>query len=162
MRNLPEKKFTNFLVIEGNDGGLLNNGVMHFNSSHRLVKAWADFIAKNYDPEDYYLHGPTALSHVYGSLCKEKDKGDGKRLCPDVKLVTYKYFCPIGAPFWELMFEDATDITISMVKNSFGIHLWNSLSAKKPILVGTKQLYALIAQENCPITVNSRDTFSDQ
>lgn len=153
LRELPVLKFTNFLVIEGVDGELLNNGVLHFNAGHRLVKAWIDSIASNYDPEDYYLHGPTTLSQVYSQMCTADRR---TRRCPDVKLVTYKYFCPIGAPFWELIFQNASEHTINMVKSSYGIHLWNSLSGKKEILLGTTQLYAVIAQGHCPHCVRSK------
>lgn len=162
VRELPLARFSNFLVIEGLDGGLLNNGVMHLDANHWLVDKLMRYIDENYDPGDYHLHGPRALSIVFHDLCKYDDKVARKKACPDIKLVSYTRFCPIGAPFWELTFDNVTDYTAGLVSKSYGIHLWNFLSSKKRVDFASNQLYALVARQSCPHSVRNEMHFVDQ
>lgn len=161
LKPLDEKLLHNVLLVEGNDGQQLNNGVMHFEPGHRLVNELIQYLAAEYDPEDYYLHGPTALTNIYIRLCSNGTGRMKKKspMCPDVSLLSYKHFCPIGPPFWHLYFEEASDQSLSMISSSYGVHLWNFLSSKEPIRMGTRQLYATLAAKNCPITAKRFDQF---
>ena len=80
-------------------------------------------------------------------------------MCPDVSLLSYKHFCPIGPPFWHLYFENASDQSLSMINSSYGVHLWNFLSSNEPIRMGTRQLYAILAAKHCPVTAKRFDQF---
>jgi hypothetical protein len=161
LKSLDEKLLHNVLLVEGIDGQQLNNGVMHFEPGHRLISQLIQYLAAEYDPEDYYLHGPTALTHVYIRMCSNGTGRMKKKssMCPDVSLLSYKHFCPIGPPFWHLYFEDASQQSLSMIRSSYGIHLWNFLSSNEPIRMGTRQLYAILAAEHCPFTANRFEQF---
>ena len=151
LKPLDEKSLHNFLLVEGMDAKQLNNGVIHFEARHRLVKELIKFLAAEYDPDDYYLHGPTALTHIYHKLCASS--------CADVKVLSHNYFCPIGPPFWHLYFEDSSKYSLSLLNNSYGVHMWNFLSANETIRIGTKQMYAVLAAEHCPVTASHYDDF---
>ena len=162
LKPLNEKLLHNVLLVEGIDGQQLNNGVMHFEPGHRLINELIQHLAAEYDPEDYYLHGPTALTNVYLRLCSSNGTGGTKKkssMCPDVSLLSYKHFCPIGPPFWHLYFENASDQSLSMINSSYGVHLWNFLSSNEPIRMGTRQLYAILAAKHCPVTAKRFDQF---
>jgi hypothetical protein len=164
LKPLDEKLLHNVLLVEGADGKQLNNGVIHFEPGHRLIKELIQYLAAEYDPEDYYLHGPTALTNVYIRLCSSNNGTAGRikrksSVCPDVSLLSYKHFCPIGPPFWHLYFEEASRQSLSMINSSYGVHLWNFLSSNEPIRMGTRQLYAILAAEHCPITANRFNQF---
>jgi hypothetical protein len=158
LKPLDEKLLHNVLLVEGIDRRQLNNGVMHFEAKHRLVGELIEYLSNEYDPDDYYLHGPTALTDVYIQLCND-GSGLKKKSCPDVSLLSYKHFCPIGPPFWHLYFEEVTAQSLLMINSSYGVHLWNFLSSNEPVRMGTRQLYAILAAENCPVTAKRMSEF---
>jgi lactosylceramide 4-alpha-galactosyltransferase len=44
-----------------------------------------------------------------------------------------------------------SDKTLKKVEESYGMHIWNKMSSKKEIIVGSKQAYGLLAEEYCPV-----------
>jgi hypothetical protein len=62
-----------------------------------------------------------------------------------------KEFFPIPYQKWALFFDESTsDNTMEVIKDSFGVHVWNKLSKNSNIIVGSKQPYSLIAAKACP------------
>lgn len=170
LRPLDETYLHNFLLVEGISAEQLNNGVLHLEAKHRLIGELIKELTDNYDPEDYFLHGPTALTNIYRRLCVDTTStsvpmenvslnSNSTSPCPDVKLISYKYFCPIGPPFWHLYFEDASAQSLAMLNKSYGVHIWNSLSVNETIRMGTKQMYALLVAKHCPVASSYYNQF---
>jgi len=48
-----------------------------------------------------------------------------------------------------------------MLQDSFATHVWNKLSKKTPLVIGSNQGYWLLARQHCPITVSRAADFPD-
>jgi hypothetical protein len=62
-----------------------------------------------------------------------------------------KEFFPISYDSWKLFFDEAgSEKTMEIIKDSYGVHIWNKLSKHTSVSVGSKQPYSLMAQGACP------------
>lgn len=80
--------------------------------------------------------------------------------CKDVRLLSHRYFFPIGSPYWGMYFEEPSNDTMVKISRSYGAHVWNSLSHTQKIdLSNPKHVYSILANQNCPFTVNKAAEF---
>jgi len=74
-----------------------------------------------------------------------------KQTCQGFAVFGPEAFCPINWMDWQLYFEEKKSKKVmNLLKNSFGIHVWNLHSKNTKIVVGSKQPYGLVAQKYCP------------
>lgn len=59
-----------------------------------------------------------------------------------------------------MYFQDVSVGSLSMFNGSFGVHFSSSLQQKTAIQIGSKQLFAVLAQENCPFTSSKIGDFT--
>lgn len=166
LKPFNDSKLNNFLVY-GNDAmEELSNTVLHLQRRHWLTDEIIQVIAKEYDPEAYAFHGPDAISEVMHRECgllarhpESNECGDSVRVLPD------DTFYPIPSIISQIFFMDngnQTDAQLGLMKKSFGVHLWNSVTIqhKRPLDVGSNQLAAILARRHCPTTVAKANTFN--
>lgn len=62
-------------------------------------------------------------------------------------------FYPVYADKWDMLFKEKyTEEVLKLVTNAYIVHIWNKLSGKQVVRVGSKQAYALLAEKFCPLT----------
>jgi hypothetical protein len=129
LRPYDGRKFRNFVVVASEMNDELTNAIFHLETDHRLVSAILQVQLEDYDPNGYIYNGPQAITEALRRICddrtinnkKTKDdavSADAKVTtiqCPDVQILTSRFFFPVGSPFWYLYFEDAN--TFKMYQN---------------------------------------------
>ena len=149
--------FRNFLVYGNERMEEISNGAMHFERGHWLPGEIIRLIAKEYDPEAYVYHGPDAISEIMNRVCGLVARTPKSNQCADVHLLSDRFFYPVPSIFSHLLFQDNGNTsdkeTLTQIDRSFGLHLWHSLSHLQPIQIDSHQTVAVIARQNCPLTV---------
>lgn len=102
----------------------------------------------------YFWHGPSLLSNVMSHNCSIRRGQPDSNTCADVKLLAHDYFSPITTEVWEKLFRVPTNKTFSLFRRSYAVHAWSGKSREEPLDLGSRQLYAVIAAEHCPLTVS--------
>ena len=149
--------FHNFLVYSSDRMEEISNGAMHFERGHWLPGEIIRLIAKEYDPEAYVYHGPDAISEVMNRVCGLLARSPRSNQCADVHLLSDSFFYPVPSIFAHLLFQDkgnkSDKETLTQINRSFGLHLWHSLSHLQPLQINSNQIVAVVARQNCPLTV---------
>ncbi len=113
---------------------------------------------KEYYPNAFVYHGPDAVSEVKNRVCGLVSEVTQSNKCTDIRILSNKFFYSVPLIFSRVLFEDngnQTDLeNLRKIKSSFGLHLWHSIShLHKPLQINSNQIVAVLARENCPITV---------
>lgn len=69
--------------------------------------------------------------------------------CKGVTILPRHSFYPIPWPLWPELFSVVEDYH-SVIRCSYTVHLWNSLSKGRHAPVGSSELIDMLAKENCP------------
>lgn len=152
--------FHNFFVYGSTRNDHISNGVMHLEQGHWLSNEIIHLLSSEYYPDSYTYHGPDAIGEALKRVCmsvfRKKTNNCAISLLPD------DYFYPVPSIFSNILFQKnnkttkVTDIQseyFSRINQSFGIHLWNSLSKfHTPISIQSNQIAAILARQNCPLT----------
>lgn len=156
LKPLDEKIFWNFFSLEDEASLDFCSGIFHMEYGHWFMDAIVRQLAiKKYDPTIYNDYGPLFVKKMFKTHC-------GLRLpdylhtnkCQDVKIIPNHYFFPIPWENWDIYFREVNDdTTLKLLRQrSYGVHVWNKLSGNHALVKGSKQLYASLAKENCPLT----------
>lgn len=71
--------------------------------------------------------------------------------CAGFAVLQPSVFYEISYPYWKPLFEDSlSNVTLKMVEESYGVHVWNRMSSQEKTTVGSKTAYGLLAQKHCP------------
>ena len=164
LKALQGPVFRNCLVYENTAKDTIGNSVLHLERGHHLSGELLKLLAEEYDPEAYVYHGPDAIAEIMNRICGLVAGKPKSNQCNDVQLLSHRYFHPVAAMFSHMLFKNdgnMTDInTLFEIKESFGLHLWNSISLHHQIDVDNKnQIIALLAREHCPLTVSRAADF---
>lgn len=170
LKQLPttgsSSKFKNFLVYGNAAMDEISNTVFHLDKGHWLADEVIHLIAKEYDPQAYAYHGPDAISEVMHRQCGLLARHPQSNGCTDsIRLLPDATFYPIPSIISQIFFMDngnQTDGHLALMANSFGVHLWNSVTIRhqRPLDVRSNQLAAILARRHCPVTVANADTFT--
>jgi hypothetical protein len=150
--------FRNCLVYGSGRMEVFSNGVIHLEAGHWLSAELVRLLAEEYDPDAYAYHGPALVSEVMGRKCGVVAGYSNSNHCKDIQLLSDRFFYPIEAPFSDVIFRDnnnKTDVaTLVKIRNSYGLHLWNSLSyVHRPVKINSNQIFSVLARQHCPLTV---------
>ena len=160
MKPFDEQHLWNFFLIETEEMQLLSNAVLHLEHGHRLIEKMIERLVTYYEPDDYIWHGPILVSYVMSRNCGVKRGRPDSNNCTDARLVPHYSFGPVENTGWETLFKDATEERMAIVKNgSYGVHCWSGKSKNEPLYLHSNQVYAVLARENCPITVAMAEGF---
>jgi hypothetical protein len=157
--------FRNCLVYENAAKDTIGNSVLHLERGHHLSGELIRLLAEEYDPEAYVYHGPDAIAEIMNRVCGLVAGNPKSNECNNVRLLSHRYFHPVAAMFSHMLFQidgNMSDVeTLFEIKESFGLHLWNSISLHHPINVDNKnQIVAILAREHCPLTVSRAADFN--
>lgn len=152
LRPLDTEKLWNFLVLEDKNSSIIPNSVMHFQYGHRFVDYIIRYLVEEYDPAQWVFHGPAITTAIMRDHCGFREfQKPATNTCEDVKLLPYETFFPIVPESYDLIYRKATNETLSLLKNSYGVHIWNSKSQYDFFDMRSNQLYATLARINCPV-----------
>lgn len=152
LKALDEQILWNFFPIEDKTASLLTGSIFHLESGHWIMEPIIRKLAAGYDPNIWANYGPTLITKTMEEHCGFKLNYAESNQCRDVQLLPNAFFFPIPYGKWKTYFQEANEDTISLLEGSYGVHVWNKLSREHPLLMGSNQLYALLAAEHCPLT----------
>lgn len=92
----------------------------------------------------------SSASALYVIMCPQVVQLSTER-CKGFQILSHREFFPIPYQSWQLLFNESTSKHImDIIKESFGVHVWNKLSKNTTVTVGSQQPYALMAASACP------------
>lgn len=159
LKPLNSNVLWNFFPIQ--DGSTLTGSIFHFEQNHWMIDHIIQRLAEKYDPKIFAAYGPTLITQVMEKQCGFKMNDINSNTCEDVKLTPVNYFFPIPWPNWKTYFENATSETLSLLADSYAVHVWNFLSKKGDLQLDSNQLYATLILKNCPMTAKHAERFPD-
>lgn len=164
LRAFKGAMFRNCLVYENDAMDTIGNSVLHLERGHRLTSELIQLLSEEYDPEAYVYHGPDAIAEIMNRICKLVAGNPKSNKCDNVRLLSHHHFHPVPAMFSHMLFQsngNLSDVeTLFHIKESFGLHLWNSISLREPMNVDNpNQIVAIIARQHCPLTVSRAADF---
>ena len=170
LRKLDEKILWNFFPVENKELSSLNGGIFHLEHGHWMTQVAIRLLAAKYNPKLWGSYGPDLITDAMTKHCGFQKKKSKPPLNPpcnhcgkNVTILPYHFFYPIPWQNWRTYFEEpkCENITLysTKMKNSFSVHVWNKLSHKIPMGLGSKQLYATLAAEHCPLTASRASEF---
>lgn len=136
----PLNGLTNCVVMM--DKNRPNNNIMIFDKDHRFITALMDNCLKGYDPDDYNTCGPGLLQQMYE---------DGGSLATDMSFLRKETFLAIDIERSGWFFDrDRTASVFKEVRESYGVHIYNSQTKNRTFDIGSGCAYELLAIMNCP------------
>ncbi|XP_069980976.1 lactosylceramide 4-alpha-galactosyltransferase [Penaeus vannamei] len=145
------------MVSYDEEGKVANNAIMHFDAGHQFAFELMAYLKKNFKIATWKVNGPGAATEVAKKLCKNKDLNEVYlHQCDSVELRPLREMQLLRWPLWKKFFHDDKGEHFS--KNhpdAYIVHLYNKLSKKTPIKIGSKGIYDAIAKEHCPITYDA-------
>ncbi|XP_063586839.1 lactosylceramide 4-alpha-galactosyltransferase-like [Penaeus indicus] len=131
-----------------------NNAIMHFEARHRFILETMEYLKQNFQVAKWHVNGPGAASHIAKKVCGTKnlnkilyEKCDSLQLMPlrNMQLYTWtqwgNYFKKgIGSKF------------LGEHKDAYILHMYNKLSKKRPVEIGSETIYDSVASVVCPLT----------
>ncbi|XP_068129817.1 lactosylceramide 4-alpha-galactosyltransferase [Hyperolius riggenbachi] len=130
----------------------LNGAFLTFQSKHKFVELCMRDFTAHYNYWIYGHQGPQLLTRVYKRWCSIHRLRD-KKTCQGVNVLSKEAFYPVDWQDWKRYFEPADPKDMKRIlKNSYGVHLWNKKSQGQPVQLGSflEQLQA----KYCPTTNN--------
>ncbi|KAG8239379.1 hypothetical protein J437_LFUL019091 [Ladona fulva] len=144
------QNMSNFAGDEGY--GVPASGVMSMKANGTLVNACLDEFINNYRGDLWSHNGPQAITRALNNNCKRKTANSWETVMEPL--------FSIPRHEWQIYFEETNDIKIDeLINNSMAIHVWNKLSAKRFVKVGSNTLYSVHASKYCPVSHWSSYTF---
>ncbi|XP_059474333.1 lactosylceramide 4-alpha-galactosyltransferase-like [Neocloeon triangulifer] len=130
---------------------LTSNSAFGFQKGEKFAQKILEEFNSNFNGEKWGINGPQLINRMLQRECNMTLLGNTKSdECPNIVLFPPTVFHPLNYG-WRLLFEeDKLNEVIIGISSSLGIHLWNHLSSKDIIRVGSKQPYGVLAQNHCP------------
>ena len=178
LRRLEKAVLKNFFVaghnIKNMGSSFLSDVAFHLLRGHRLINQIIKYMSDDYDPYDGAYNGISVITAALQDICGIEDGRPSTNRCHDVIVLPYQSFLPISLDDWEALFKipNKSDLVINALLNGskerskskrkvklpklyhFGVHTWNSKSFVYPLVFNSNQLYAQLANQHCPFTVN--------
>lgn len=71
--------------------------------------------------------------------------------CLGFRVLPQGVFYVIPYPAWRLLFDPSrSKDAMRRVEGSYGVHMWNKMSNRENVTVGSQQAYGLLAAAHCP------------
>lgn len=151
LKAFNRKVFWNFVPEE--DDGILTGSSFHFQYGHPIIRRMLTYLASSYHPKEWTYSGPAMIKHVVLKYCKKTIPKPTypKSLCSGIRVLPKRYLYPYKYARWKKFFR--TDIgRKDRAFQSYAVHIYNKLSKKEPVRVGSNQIYSLMARDHCPLT----------
>ncbi|XP_001988866.2 lactosylceramide 4-alpha-galactosyltransferase [Drosophila grimshawi] len=145
----------NYLGAETFD--LLGNAVISLKpngTGHEIAELFLRDFQINYNGRHYVDNGPALVTRVVTAICGVKlvkAIQEDSKTCRGLKLFNSTAFYAIPWQQWEhLTKPQYLKDTMEKTKDSYLIHLWNKVSSRGLIKVGSNTAYGKYAEKHCP------------
>lgn len=141
----------NYAGAESNEN--VAAGVMGLSSrgiGHQWASQCLEDLSQTFSGRDWGNNGPGVITRLLRRLCGVQHAMDmSEDSCKGFRVMPPNVFYPIPWWNWTMYFRTSdTQKTLSLVKDSYAIHVWNKHS-KNALLVGDSA-YAKVARQFCP------------
>lgn len=148
----------NFAAKE--DENLVGNGVMNFESygfGHYIADSVLKDLIENFQGDLWAHNGPICLTRVLANkICKLPPMKMNADNCHGFHSMPTSDFYAISYPRYKWFFEERfLEDGKKLVADSICIHVWNKLLNQRFVIVGSKVLYGVIAEQYCPKVYSS-------
>ncbi|XP_067139800.1 lactosylceramide 4-alpha-galactosyltransferase-like [Centruroides vittatus] len=147
----PLSLVTNFILKENEN--TLANGILGMKRHHSLLYNCMKTFAKIYNPNCFNCAGPHLITNELVKFCNGYSISDVERKgnC-DITLMNSTTAFPLPYFQWKDYFlNSSTHDTLRKMKNSYMIHVWNQLSSKNTLYIGSGSAYEITMTKNCPL-----------
>uniref|UniRef100_G3MQP5 Alpha 1,4-glycosyltransferase domain-containing protein n=1 Tax=Amblyomma maculatum TaxID=34609 RepID=G3MQP5_AMBMU len=128
--------------------GFPGTAAMFFEKQHPFLGAVHEACIREYNNTAWGSCGPTVFNNVY----KRWTTGSSS----PVRILPTESFYTINYGYWHMFFSTKhTAEVLHAVRNSFGVHVWNKMSRKGSVQVGSGTAYDILARFNCPLIYES-------
>ncbi|XP_037044794.1 lactosylceramide 4-alpha-galactosyltransferase-like [Bradysia coprophila] len=139
-------------------------GVMHFDTDQlgrELSEECLRFLLNHFNGEIFIDNGPLVLTETLERLCETRDrKLMTREQCKGFRVYPRSVFYAVSWERWKLFFDvSMTNTTLQLTKNSTVIHVWNDMSKKIIVRIGSHTAYEVAAKINCPRVYETRLNF---
>ncbi|KAJ6647401.1 Lactosylceramide 4-alpha-galactosyltransferase [Pseudolycoriella hygida] len=139
-------------------------GVLHFDND-KLGRQIADnclrFMATHFNGKTFIDNGPLVITRTLEKLCKTTNRSLMTReQCDGFQVYPKNTFYAVSWKNWHWFFDPKmVNETLALTENSAIIHVWNDVSKKAKLRIGSHTAYEIAARKNCPKTYYSRINF---
>ena len=130
-------------------------GIFRFQHSHPVTNRILEYLASNFNGEDWGANGPKALTKVMNELCNVNDADNmSPEKCLGIKVYPASAFYKVPWRKWKDIFDvsKAEEVMLSL-KDSIILHTWGRFSSNTSILNrNNMSAYLKIASINCPVS----------
>lgn len=150
----PIGDLSNFFVLEDRNCSIVANSVLHLEHGHTFIELIMTHLSDEYDPDDWVFHGSAIMTAIMRDNCGfKKFQVPPINKCGDlVKLLAYQSFFPITPENYGILIQKTTRDALRLIKESYGVHVWNSKLRHDFIDMRSDQLFVELMKEHCPLT----------
>ncbi|XP_054272740.1 lactosylceramide 4-alpha-galactosyltransferase-like [Macrosteles quadrilineatus] len=135
------------------DERTIASGVLNFDPAgfgHQILTECLDDLRFNFDPREWSTNGPILITNTLMRLCNI-DKGNAQ--CSEFTAYPIPVFYPLYYTEWKAFFEESmAKRTLNRLNETYVVHIWNKMSSKGVVRVGSGQAYGILADKYCPKT----------
>lgn len=130
-------------------------GVINLDSSNTgrsIAHLFLRELLTGFSGTSWGANGPGVITRALQQLCHVKKVQDmTPEHCGGFSVHPPTAFYPVSFESWDDYFDESnSNTTLKKHVDSYVAHLSNKFSAKRPVKVGSKQPYALLAAKHCP------------
>ncbi|XP_037786489.1 lactosylceramide 4-alpha-galactosyltransferase-like [Penaeus monodon] len=142
---------------------VVNNAVMHFDARHDYVGAMMEYHRLNFKTNVWHTNGPGTATATAMRLCETRNLNELlHRKCPALTLLPLKKLQFYRFDAWKRYFEPRAESDfLKKHREVYVLHLYNKLSEKEPVRVGSSSIYDSTARRVCPVTYAAAGSRSD-
>ncbi|XP_063591316.1 lactosylceramide 4-alpha-galactosyltransferase-like [Penaeus indicus] len=142
---------------------VVNNAIMHFDAQHDYVGAMMEYHRLNFKTNVWHTNGPGTATATARRLCETENLNELlHRKCAALTLLPLKKLQFYRFDSWKRYFEPkAGSDFLKEHSEAYILHLYNKLSKKEPVRVGSRSIYDSTAREVCPVTYAAAGSRSD-
>ncbi|XP_065349637.1 lactosylceramide 4-alpha-galactosyltransferase-like [Cloeon dipterum] len=149
----PLARLRNFVTADGVDQ--VNTAMCGFQAKHPFLKKIMQDVRDTYDPNVYSTVPFAFNAAIRAYFHMSVDEAIKRRKLSDMYILDQSVISPVTyVNFTTLLDHRMANLTDKIVENSYGAHLWGSLTTKYRLRIGSKSPYATIARRFCPNALN--------
>lgn len=115
----------------------------------------------SFNGSSFIANGPRMLTRVFQQICKTSDRALWNyEQCRGLRIQPKEVFYPISWTDFMMYFDtQKLNEALEITRNSTLIHVWNDRSKNIWNPIGTKNVYHVLAEKNCPRIYSSSTYF---
>uniref|UniRef100_A0A1B6LDR2 Alpha 1,4-glycosyltransferase domain-containing protein n=1 Tax=Graphocephala atropunctata TaxID=36148 RepID=A0A1B6LDR2_9HEMI len=130
------------------------SGVLNFapdGFGHQILTECLLDVRDNFQPHEWSTNGPLLVTKTLARLCGITQGGELSSKRRDFTDYPIPVFYPVYYTKWRLFFDQTkAKYVLNMLNDTYVVHIWNKMSARELVTVGSGQAYGLLADKYCP------------